>query len=160
METSWLETILTALIASFKFAIMVPYFIIKEKLSFPEAIIFGISSGTFGIIVFMFLSEGILKLWDWFKIKTGLFKRKKPRKKFSKRTRRYVKVRSKFGLFGIALLTPFLLSIPIGCFIAMRYYKNKKKVFLYLFLSVVFWSVIFASFGSAILKIFNAVNVV
>lgn len=160
METTWLETILAALIASFKFAIMVPFFILEEKLSFWESVLFGISSGTFGIIVFMFLSSGLLKFWNWFKRITGLFKRKKPRKKFSKRTRRWVRLKSKFGLAGIAILTPFLLSIPIGCFIAMRYYKNKRKIFLYLFISVVIWSFIFAGFGSAFFKIFNSFKVV
>jgi hypothetical protein len=160
METTWLETLIAALIASFKFAITVPFFILKEELNFWESLLFGISSGTFGIIVFMFLSSGLLRLWNWFKLKTGLFKRKKPRKVFSKRSRRWVKVKSKFGLFGIAFLTPIILSIPIGCFIAMRYYKNNKKVFIYLFVSVVVWSVIFASFGSAMLNIINSFKVV
>lgn len=153
----WLETIIYALIASFKFAITVPVFVIKEEYSFGESILFGVSSGTFGIIVFMFLSSGILKFWDWFKRKTGWFKRKKKRRVFSKKSRRWVKVKSKFGLFGIAALTPIILSIPIGCFIAMRYYKNKKKVFLYLFLAVVAWSLIFASFGSAVIRIFDSI---
>jgi hypothetical protein len=155
MENNWLETLLAALLASFKFAITVPFFIIKQEFSFWESLLFGVSSGTFGIIVFMYLSSGILAAWNWFKRKTGLFKRKKPRKIFSKKSRRWVKVKTRYGLFGIAAITPFILSIPIGCFIAMRYYKNKKKVFLYLFLSVVFWSLIFASFGSAMLKIFD-----
>jgi hypothetical protein len=159
MNTDWLETIIAALIASFKFAITVPFFVIKQEYSFTESIIFGVSSGTFGIIVFMFLSSGILNFWNWFKRKTGWFKRKKPKKVFSKKSRRWVKVKSKFGLFGIAALTPILLSIPIGCFIAMRYYKNKKKVFLYLFLAVVAWSLIFATFGSAMLQIFDSLKV-
>jgi hypothetical protein len=159
METTWLETIIAAIIASFKFAITVPIFIIKEDLSFWESVLFGISSGTFGVVVFMYLSSGLLSVWNWFKRKTGLFKRKKPRKVFSKKSRRFVKIKNRYGLFGIAALTPILLSIPIGCFIAMRYYKNKKKIFLYLFLSVVVWSFIFASFGSTILRIFDSVKV-
>lgn len=160
METTWLETIIYALFATFKFSIAVPFFILTEKLSFWESVLFGVFSGTFGIVAFMFLSSGILSLWNWFKIKTGLFKRSKPRKKISKRKRRLVRMKEKFGLPGIAILTPILLSIPIGCFIAMRYYKNKKKIFLYLFLSVVIWSFIFATFGSAIFGIFNSIKVV
>ncbi len=159
METNWIETIIAALIASFKFAITVPFFIIKEELGFWDSVLFGIASGTFGIIVFMYLSSGILKFWNWIKRKTGIFKRKKPRKKFSKRSRRAVKIKNKYGLFGIAALTPIIISIPIGVFIATRYYKNKKKVFLYMFLSVLFWSIIYASFGSTILKIFDSLKV-
>lgn len=160
METTWLEFIIALLVATFKFAVTVPFFILSEKLSFWESVGFGILSGTFGIFIFMYLSSGILRFWNWFKRKTGLFKRKKPKKIFSKKTRRWVKMRNRFGLVGIAILTPILLSIPIGCFIAMRYYKNKKKIFLYLFISVVIWSFIYAAFGSAIFGIFNSFKVV
>jgi len=157
MNTQWIETVLAALVASFKFALTVPFYVISQEYTFLESLIFGVSSGTFGVIVFMFLSNGLLRFWNWFKLKTGLFKRKKPRKVFTKKNRRFVRLKSKFGLFGIAFLSPLVISIPIGCFIAMRYYKNKKKIFLYLFLSVVFWSLIFATFGTAMIDIFGRV---
>lgn len=160
METTWLETIIAALIATLKFALTVPFFIIREKLTFWESLIFGISSGTFGIILFMFLSARILNFWEWFKTKTGLLKRKKPKKVFTKRTRRWVKFRTKYGLVGIALASPFFLSLPVGCFLAVRYYKNKREIFLYMFGGVVIWSFVYATFGSAIVKLIKSLSVV
>ena len=51
----------------------------------------------------------------------------------------------RFGLVGIALLTPPLLSIPVGTLIAARYFRNPRKVVGYLCASVVLWSVILSS---------------
>lgn len=51
----------------------------------------------------------------------------------------------KFGLPGIALITPVILSIPLGTFIAFRYFHNKKKVFTYLSMAVIFWAIVLSS---------------
>jgi prolipoprotein diacylglyceryltransferase len=53
--------------------------------------------------------------------------------------------KKKYGLWGIAILTPVLLSIPLGTFLANKYYRNKKTVLFSLTLSVVCWSIIMAS---------------
>ena len=51
----------------------------------------------------------------------------------------------KYGLFGIALLTPVIISIPIGTIIASRLVPDKKKVFLYMLISISVWSIIMVS---------------
>ncbi len=51
----------------------------------------------------------------------------------------------RFGLVGIALLTPTLLSIPVGTLIAARYFHNPRRVVGYLCASVVLWSLILSS---------------
>lgn len=51
----------------------------------------------------------------------------------------------RFGLVGIALLTPSLLSIPVGTLIAARYFRNPRKVVGYLCVSVVLWSLVLSS---------------
>jgi hypothetical protein len=48
-------------------------------------------------------------------------------------------VKNKLGLFGIALLSPVLLSIPLGAFLGEKFFKNKSKVILYLNASILFW---------------------
>ena len=62
------------------------------------------------------------------------------RKIFSKRSRSMVKMWSKYGLLGMAALTPILFSIPIGTFIMSCMEKNKKKILLYMFISILCWS--------------------
>lgn len=57
-------------------------------------------------------------------------------------------VMNKMGFFGFILLTPVVLSIPIGAFIAKRYYSNKRYILVYLSLSVVFWAVLLSALFS------------
>jgi hypothetical protein len=47
---------------------------------------------------------------------------------------------------GIAFTTPFLLSIPVGSFLAVRYYPKSKWRFTFLVSSNLLWSVIYTSF--------------
>ena len=51
-----------------------------------------------------------------------------------------IKTVRKYGLFGIAFLTPIFFSIPIGTFIALRFFPNKKKTLPVLAASVFGWS--------------------
>lgn len=157
METGWLETFLFLLLASVKFAVAVPFFILENKLTFWQGMLFGISSGMLGILTFMFLSTLILQFWNWLKEQLGI-KRAKPRKVFSKRSRMIVRVKSKYGLAGIALLSPMIISLPVGVFLAMRYFKNKKQVFIYMLGGVIIWSLIYASSASLIIKILKTLD--
>jgi hypothetical protein len=64
---------------------------------------------------------------------------------FTKRNRMIVRLMQKYGLNGIAFLTP-LLSLPLGVFIAERinekFIQNRQKVLLYLCVSMVIWTFI------------------
>lgn len=153
----WIETLLFAILATLKFAVAVPFFILEEKLSFWEAITFGICSGAFGIILFMYLSSRLLNALTWARKKLGI-KRKQKRKIFTRRTRWFVYIKSRYGLPGIAVLSPILLSFPVGCFLAVRFYKNKRKIFIYMLGGVILWSVIFASFASLITKLIKTIQ--
>ncbi|MBK8876124.1 MAG: hypothetical protein IPN13_20495 [Bacteroidetes bacterium] len=67
------------------------------------------------------------------------------KKLFTPRNRKFVRIWRKYGLIGVAFLTPVFISIPIGTIIANAFEDNKKKIFLYMFISIVFWSVFFTS---------------
>ena len=69
-----------------------------------------------------------------------------PEKKiFTKKSRRIVRIWKKYGLIGIALLTPILLSIPVGTFIASRLVPQRSTVILYMLFALLFWSVVLSS---------------
>ena len=53
-----------------------------------------------------------------------------------------IKTARKYGLFGIAFLTPIFLSIPIGTYLALYFFPEKKKTVPILMSSVVIWSLI------------------
>ncbi len=67
--------------------------------------------------------------------------RKNP-KVFTKRNRRFVKIWRKYGLEGVCILTPWLLSPPIGGLLANLLGTNKKKLLKWMWISAVGSSII------------------
>jgi hypothetical protein len=65
----------------------------------------------------------------------------KTKRIFSKKSRMIVRLKLKYGLVGIAFLTPILLSVPVGTFIATKLSHNKLKIFAYVAIAIFVWSV-------------------
>ncbi|MFO0356915.1 MAG: hypothetical protein ACK50A_08170 [Sphingobacteriaceae bacterium] len=125
--------------ATFFGKVGMPSAVILFEFDFIKVFAVTVSGGFFGNVVFTFLSAALLKWWNNFKDKQ--FGAKKV-KHFTKGNRRIIRIKHRFGLAGIAALTPILFSIPLGAFLAERFYKDKSKVILYLTISVVAWNVI------------------
>lgn len=117
----------------------IPAVIAIYKYNFIMALLSSCTGAIFGTVVFTYLFAGILKWWD--KLKDRWFASKHPKKIFTKSNRRIIRIKHRFGLTGIAILTPIFLSIPIGAFLAERFYKDKKKVIIYLSISAIFWCI-------------------
>lgn len=115
----------------------IPTVIAIYKSNYLLALLSSCTGAVFGSILFTYLFAGILKWWD--KLKEGMFSSKHPKKIFTKFNRRVIRIKHRFGLTGIAILTPIFLSIPIGAFLAERFYKDKKKVIIYLSISAIAW---------------------
>lgn len=56
------------------------------------------------------------------------------------------KIREKWGLYGLAFFTPFILSIPIGTLLSVHFYRDKQKVISYMVVSIVAWDLFFYYF--------------
>jgi len=112
----------------------VPSAVIFFKYNFIKAMLVACSGGITGNIIFTYLSATFL---NW----THAYREKRNIKKkiFTKSTRRMIRIKQRFGLAGIAFITP-IISQPIGAFFAEKFFKDKKKVILYLSVSVVFWA--------------------
>lgn len=117
-----------------------PAAVILFKFDFLKVFIVSNIGGIGGTIFYTYLSAAIIKWWDNFKHRRNLFQNKKI---FTKRNRRIIRIKNKFGLTGIAALTPILLSIPLGAFLGERFYKKKSKVILHISAWTVLWSVVF-----------------
>jgi len=148
--TNFISASLVFLTCSFAFKIGFPAAILLFDYSFPETMLVACAGGITGNIVFTFLSAAILKAIHNFRAKRNLIHR---RKIFTPFNRRIIRVKKRFGLAGIAFITPILLSTPIGAFIAERFYRDKKKIILYLSLATIFWgltlySILFFIHGS------------
>ncbi|MEM6736742.1 MAG: hypothetical protein AAF620_11810 [Bacteroidota bacterium] len=67
---------------------------------------------------------------------------KKDPKVFTKRNRRFVRIWNRFGLEGVCLLTPLLLTPPGGGLLANFLGANKKKLLKWMWISALGWSTI------------------
>jgi hypothetical protein len=145
---SWWEIISVFLLSTVKFVFGGVPLALVHGFSFFEAVVVTSLGGFTGVIVFVFLSDTIIK-----KVKERKLKKEqrgeqeiKRKKIFSRKNRLIIHVKHRFGLFGIAALTPLLFSIPVGCFLATRYFKDKQRILIYMFASILFWSVSASSF--------------
>jgi hypothetical protein len=118
----------------------VPTALVLFKQDFLTYFLVCTTGGITGNIVFTYLSAAILKKVHAYRAKRHLI-HKKPI--FTPFNRRVIKIKQRFGLFGIATITPLILSTPLGAFLAERFFKNKRKIILYLSVSVVFWELVF-----------------
>lgn len=108
------------------------------KFHYLKCIITSCAGGIFSTVIFTYLSAGIIKWWE--KLKSRWYKSHVPKKRFTKSNRRIIKIVHRFGLSGIAFLTPSLLSMPVGAFLGERFYRKKGKVILYISISTFLWS--------------------
>ncbi len=105
--------------------------------NFIKVILVTCAGGISGNILFTYLSAFLLKWRHNYRLKKHKIH---ARQIFTKFNRRVIRIKQRFGLAGIAFITPVILSTPVGAFLADRFYKDKKKVILYLSLSTVFWA--------------------
>ena len=97
------------------------------------------------VVGFTFLGEWIKKNWT-------ITVRKK-RKKFTKRTRTIIKIWRKFGVWGIALLTPVLFTPIGGTIILTSFGIVKKKIILSMLISSVFWAILLGIFAKQLITL-------
>lgn len=149
------------LLSSVKFVFAFPL-AIQYQFNFTTTLFFTTIGGIIGLLFFSFFWDNVIKVYLWF-INDYLYKFPKIRnflKKFKNRIfpkkeekngllyrkkKRYVWIRKNGGILGIALLTPIILSIPIGTFLAVRFFGRNIRTFVFLIVALIFWSV-FLSF--------------
>ena len=98
--------------------------------------------GVVGVLVFFNLGTRIVNFFPSF------FKPiNKSKKVFTKKNKFFVMLIRNYGLFGIAIFSPILISIPVGSFLAARFFDSDKKVSIVIMsMSVLLWSVSISTF--------------
>ncbi len=110
------------------------------KFSFLKTLLVCSSGGICGSFVFGYLSEEIIILWD--KVMKRFFPNKKKAKAFTRTNRMIVRIKKKFGIIGIAFISPLFLSIPLGSFVAVHFFRDRLKTALYISISSIAWTII------------------
>jgi membrane protein DedA with SNARE-associated domain len=67
------------------------------------------------------------------------------RKKFTVRNRKFVRFWKRYGILGVAILTPLLLTPIFGTILAVSFGAPRKQLILFMFISASFWSVFLSS---------------
>ena len=137
-EESW-KILSVILLSSIKFSFGGVPLAIFYEFSFLKAVATTSFGGVLGVFVFNFLSEWLVKA------SKKVIHRDPQRKIFTWRNKTIVWIKRKLGLVGLAILTPTILSLPLGLFLAVRYYKDRTRIIVLMSVSVVLCSLLFSS---------------
>lgn len=140
MFLSYYEIFFLLAFSATKFMASALYILAIKRISWTSTLLILLIGGSIGVLVFYFLGAFINQLID--KLLDRWRKNKLPPNKFSSSSRRIINIKSKYGLIGISLLTPLLFSIPLGCFLATRFFKKSSQTLIIMLLGVVFWTVV------------------
>lgn len=110
-------------------------------------IIITVTGMMLSVFLFTFLGR-LLKQ----KLLDRIFARKR---KFTRRNRQFIRIWKKYGLNGVAFLTPIIFTPIGGTLLLTSFGSPKRKILISMFASAVFWAVIFSTlihiFGEQIL---------
>lgn len=97
------------------------------------------SGASIGVLIFYSFGERFFAYLD--------SHRKKPRKRFTKINRMIVRIRARYGLKGLLMISG-LISVPIASLLAARYYRSNSTMAL-LVMSFSLWAVFLTSLSYA-----------
>lgn len=129
------------LLSTFKYVLGGVPLAVGLGFSYLKAVTVTSLGGIVGSTFFVFLSEKIVKAAQKIRHKREE-KTHKKKKIFTRKNKTIVYIKMKFGLAGIVISAPVLISIPLGCYLAVRYFKNRNKILSYMYASVVLWSMV------------------
>ncbi len=140
-----MKEITVILCCTWKFALTFPVAVFTMKFSFWKTIILTNIGGFIGLILSVYLSKLILYIWQ--KYIVSVFRKRKQKKPvFSRRNRFLVLIKSKYGMSGIVILSPLILSIPVGAFLTTKYYGARADKIFWLLTGQIAWSFAYTGF--------------
>ena len=139
---------------TWKFAATFPVAIYVMGMSFTETLIYTNIGGILGTVISVYFSHFLIKTWNKYWPEKLRFRRKTS-KIFTKTNRRFIKIKSTYGLIGIVILSPVILSIPIGAFLTVKYYGNRIKNIVFLIAGQVLWSFVYTVFYTQVRTIIS-----
>ena len=160
----FLKLLSVFLVASIKYFWATPYSF-GLKLNEWETIVIMETGGILGFLFFYFFFGFLFKelklLWPvvyrftpvLFKVRFEMWlKRHRVRriyaKKFTNRNKIIVQMRNRYGMWGLVILSPIILSIPVGALLGNKYFRHNHHFIPYMILSILIWGVVSVSLFS------------
>ena len=137
----WYELVSVLLVSALKF-FAGPILAKSFGFTYLQTILISTIGGVGGVLLFFNMGSRIVNFFpSYFKPVN------KNRKIFTKKNKFYVVLIRDYGLLGIAIFSPILISIPVGSFLSARFFaKNLFTTMVIMSLSVLFWSVCISTF--------------
>lgn len=104
------------------------------KVGWLETAVFSAIGMMFSVVILTYAGKGFQELIKKY--------RKTPPKRFSKSNRMAVKVWKKFGIIGIAFLTPPLFTPLFGPLLAVAFRVPRNSIFLWMTISAIVWGLL------------------
>jgi hypothetical protein len=114
------------------------YFV--SHLHFLTTVIATVSGMMTSVIAFTYFGE-----WLRHVLFKRFFHKKDNDTTAGKKSNRFSGFIAKYGLSGVAFLTPVFLTPIGGTILAVSLTKSKNKILIYMFISAVFWALIFTT---------------
>jgi hypothetical protein len=136
------QTILFAILAIVKF-LFTPFTMMAVlgkdagKVEFASIVSTTGIGATIGVLFFYYLGRRFFAWW-------GGNKKKQNQRMFTKQLRRMIRIKMRFGLFGIVLISG-LISVPVSAILAARFYKHHWHTPLWLIAGFWFWALFLTS---------------
>lgn len=137
MELIW-KMILVAAWSSTKYLIGFTL-ALASGFNFLELMFTVVGGGMLGVLFYLYLWTMVVAVYRRF------YPKKNKPVKFSKTKRIVVKIIKEYELYGVAFLTPMLLTMPVGTILAASIETNKWRIKLFMFVSLCGWTL--ALFG-------------
>ncbi len=139
-----LQVLLVLLLSSTKF-LTAPITALNIGFGYVQTLLLTTFGGIMGVLFFYFLSSAMMVFVHKFNARFRPNRVVKKKRSFTWKNRLIVRVKRDYGIIGLAAITPTMLSIPVGTFLAARFFDNPREVLPYLIISVMCWSVLVSS---------------
>lgn len=115
---------------------------------FGQAVLMTTAGGVLGILFFFFASGELMERARVRRMRR-MAEGKEPRKRFfTRRNKLMVRIKQGSGIVGLAIITPAIISIPIGCVLAAKYFRKEAFTLPALLLSLFLWSLLLSGIAS------------
>lgn len=141
-EINWWQLLSLFLLSGVKF-LFAPFLGLGYQIPPWLTAIICYTGGLMGTIFFSLLGQKLMALIKY-------FKPTKKAKLFTPKNRRYIKLWQKFGLPGLAILSPVTISLPVGILLMTRFGTPPQKIFSVMALSLLAWAIILCFGGYAL----------
>jgi len=111
-----------------------------------ETILFNSIGGFLGFLFFFFVGKRLFDLWKKY------FQPKKSSRKFTRKNKLLIRIKTSFGAIGLALLIP-IISVPVSSIIAAKYFPYDKKTYFIFLFACVFWSFVLTFFSEPLAQL-------